>query len=162
MKATAETSIIEKNDRQKIAERLAHLQADTYVLYVKTQNFHWNVTDPRFYSLHKFFEKQYEELAEAVDLLAERIRALQFKAPGSMAQFLELTCLEESSNQLSADRMLHQLELDHDAISADIRPLIKEFQDMKDEGTADLLIERLRFHEKSAWMIRSQFGHPES
>lgn len=156
MRATAE-STIEKSDRQKIADRLAHLLADTYVLYVKTQNFHWNVIDPRFYSLHKFLEEQYEALADAIDEVAERIRALQFKAPGSLNQFLELTCLEESSNQLPADRMLHQLVRDHETISNDIRPLIKEFQDMKDEGSADLLIQRLRFHEKSAWMIRSQF-----
>lgn len=161
MKATQERAI-EKNDRQKIADNLAHLQADTYVLYVKTQNFHWNVVDPRFYSLHKFLETQYQELAEAVDDLAERIRALQFKAPGSMNQFLELTCLEEAGNQLTADRMLHQLVQDHETISNDIRPLIKEFQDMKDEGSADLLIERLRFHEKSAWMIRSQFSQSET
>ena len=155
MRATAE-STIEKSDRQKIADRMAHLMADTYVLYVKTQNFHWNVVDPRFYSLHKFLEAQYEALAEAIDEMAERIRALQFKAPGSLSQFLELTCLEESGNQLNADKMLHQLLRDHDTISSEIRPLIKDFQDMKDEGTADLLIARLRFHEKSAWMIRSQ------
>lgn len=161
MKATAER-VIEKNDRQKIAESLAHLQADTYVLYVKTQNFHWNVTDPRFYSLHKFFEEQYKALADGVDLIAERIRGLQFKAPGSMAQFLELTCLEEANNKLSADQMLHQLLHDHEAISGEIRPQIKEYQDMKDEGSADLLIERLRFHEKSAWMIRAQFLHSET
>lgn len=156
MRATAEKGI-EKNDRQRIGENLAHFLADTYVLYVKTQNFHWNVTDPRFFSLHKFFEEQYKNLAEAVDDIAERIRMIQYKAPGSMAQFLELTCLSESNNQLSADQMIHQLARDHEMISNEIRPLIKDFQDKNDEGSADLLIERLRFHEKSTWMLRSQF-----
>lgn len=156
MRATAEKTI-EKSDRQQIAESLAHFLADTYVLYVKTQNFHWNVTDPRFFSLHKFFEEQYENLADAIDEIAERIRALQYKAPGSMNQFIELSCLEESGNQLPADRMLHQLAQDHELISNEIRPMIKSFQEKKDEGSADLLIQRLRFHEKTAWMIRSQF-----
>jgi starvation-inducible DNA-binding protein len=150
--------LLEKGSRQKVAENLAHLQADTYVLYVKTQNFHWNVTDPRFSALHQFFEEQYKELAEAVDLIAERVRALNLKAPGSMAQFLELTCLSEAENNLAANAMLHQLIEDHETIANQMRPWIPDAQKVKDEGSADLFIERLRVHEKAAWMLRSHFA----
>ena len=148
---------LEQNVRHKIAESLAHFLADTYVLYVKSQNFHWNITDPRFYALHKFFEEQYENLADAVDEIAERIRALQHKAPGTMKEFLDLTCLEEGESSLSGDRMIEQLIQDHESIANHLRPWIPETQKMKDEGTADLFIARLRFHEKSAWMLRSHF-----
>jgi len=143
--------------RQKIAQYLAHLLADTYVLYVKTQNFHWNVTDPRFFSLHKLFEEQYEALAEAIDVIAERIRALQHKTPASLKQFLELSCLDEAGPDLTANAMLEQLIQDHESIANHLRPWIPESQHLKDEGTGDLLIERLRFHEKTAWMLRSHF-----
>lgn len=152
-------AVLEKGARQKTAESLAHLLGDSYVLYVKTQNFHWNVTDPRFISLHEFFEEQYKELAEAVDMIAERIRALNFKAPGSMSQFLELACLSEASNDLTADAMLRQLIEDHETIANQLRPWIPETQKLKDEGSADLFIERLRAHEKAAWMLRSHFTH---
>lgn len=153
---------LERNARHKVSHYLSQALADTYVLYVKTQNFHWNVQDPRFYSLHKFFEEQYEALAEATDDIAERIRALQFKAPGSMKQFLEITNLAEGENDLSANAMIQQLIEDHETIANQIRPWIPDSQKLKDEATADLFIERLRFHEKSAWMLRSHFAHQES
>lgn len=141
----------------QISQNLAQVLADTYVLYVKTQNFHWNLVDERFYFLHKMLEKQYEDLAEAVDELAERIRILGYKAPGSLRQFLELTALDESDNDLDANLMLHHLIEDHTAIANLVRPQIPESQKHGDEGTADLLIERLRYHEKTAWMLRSHF-----
>lgn len=151
------TTLSDHSVRQKIINFLAEILADTYILYVKTQNFHWNVEDERFYSLHKMFEEQYKALAEATDDLAERIRALNGKAPGSMRQFLELSGLEEDSNNLPGDAMLHHLTEDHMALATKIRPLIPESQKHGDEGTGDLLIERLRFHEKTAWMLRSHF-----
>lgn len=150
-------TLMDKGSRQKIVEFIAKALADTYVLYLKTQNFHWNVEDERFYSLHKMFEKQYEELAEAVDDLAERIRALNAKSPATMKQFLELTSLEEGSKNLNGNAMLEQLAHDHTTIANTIRPWIPESQKHGDEGTADLFIERLRYHEKTAWMLRSHF-----
>ena len=131
--------------------------ADTYVLYLKTQNFHWNVIDPRFSDLHKFLEEQYTSLAEAIDEIAERIRMLRFRAPGSMQEFLEITNLEESTGDLSADEMIQQLTNDHDYLANQLRNKIQEAQKMGDEGTADLFIQRLRAHEKAAWMLRSHF-----
>lgn len=140
---------------QKTAQLLAQLLSDTYLLYVKTQNFHWNIVDPRFYALHKMLEEQYEELAEAVDMIAERIRALGLKAPGSMRQFLEMTMLEEAGNNLSGNAMLEQLFSDHQAIARSLYTHIEESSKLGDEGTADLFIQRLRAHEKTAWMLRS-------
>jgi len=138
----------------EVAEVIAQFLADTYVLYVKTQNFHWNVVDPRFFFLHKMFEEQYENLAEATDLLAEQMRSLKFRALGSMKQFLSHASLEESEGDLSADEMLHELVNDHQKMMKDLGTAIEEIQN-KDQGAADLLIERLRFHEKTAWMLRS-------
>lgn len=151
------STVINQSISHKVAKILSHSLADTYLLYLKTQNFHWNVVDPRFYALHIMLEKQYEELAEAIDVIAERIRTLNVRAPASMQQFLELTSLEENHNDLDANEMLRQLVEDHMAISNQIRPLIPECQKLGDEGSADLLIDRLRFHEKTAWMIRSHF-----
>lgn len=152
-----ETLAAEQKSAQKIIQDLSQLLADTYILYLKTQNFHWNIIDPRFFSLHKMFETQYEELEETVDELAERIRALGHKAPASMKQFLELTSLEEADNDLDANKMLHQLIHDHTAISSTLKPKIPETQKLGDEGTADIYIERVRYHDKTAWMLRSHF-----
>jgi starvation-inducible DNA-binding protein len=153
MKATLS---LEKNASKQIAHDLSIFLSDTYVLYVKTQNFHWNVVDPRFYSLHLFLEKQYEELAEAADIIAERIRALGEKSPGSLGSFLELTTLDEAGRDLSAEDMLQELLHDHEQMIRWIRPQIEQSQKLGDEGTADMLIQRLRAHEKASWMIRSQ------
>lgn len=144
------------------AQLLTQTLADTYILYLKTQNFHWNVKDPRFSDLHLFFEKQYQELAEAVDVIAERIRILKFRAPASMQEFLEITSLEESIGDVSADEMIQILLNDNESIAQKIRPLIPESQKKGDEGTADLLIERLRAHEKAAWMLRSHFTNADN
>lgn len=144
-----------KTSHQEIAKDLSKLLANTYILYVKTQNFHWNVEDPRFYSLHKFFEEQYEELAEALDTIAERIRMIGEKSPAALTAFLKLATLKDAGNQLSGDKMLQALLQDHEALIRDLHPQIEFSNDHEDEGTGDMLIERLRAHEKAAWMIRS-------
>jgi starvation-inducible DNA-binding protein len=141
--------------RQQIAQNLSLILADTYILYTKTQNFHWNVTDPRFYSLHLLLEKQYEELAQALDDIAERIRMLGERAPGSLKQFIDMSSLKESTADIGADEMLEILLNDHETLSRFIRERISLAGKLGDEGTADLLIQRLRAHEKSAWMLRS-------
>lgn len=152
MKKSASVSV-----SQELIEKLSEILADTYVLYTKTQNFHWNVVDPRFYSLHKLFEKQYEELAEALDELAERIRMIHGKAPGSMQEFLQLTSIKESSNELSGNQMIQELIQGHTIIIGGIRPLIQRASELDDDGTMDLLTQRLRAHEKILWMLQSHF-----
>lgn len=146
---------LDKTVRQQLAQNLSLILADTYILYAKTQNFHWNVMDPRFYSLHLFFEKQYRELAEALDEIAERIRMLGERAPGSLKQFIEVSSLKESNGDLTAEEMLVELLKDHEALCRFIRERIELASKLGDEGTQDLLIQRLRAHEKMAWMLRS-------
>ena len=143
------------NAAQEVAEALGRLLSDTYVLYVKTQNYHWNLVDPRFSSLHKLFEGQYEELAEAIDEIAERIRMIGYKAPGSLRGFLAHTQLEESEEEVDGDVMVDQLLSDHETVIRSLRKQVPEAQSRGDEGSADLMIQRLRAHEKAAWMLRS-------
>lgn len=151
------TAVLEQKSARQCVRELGIFLADTYILYLKSQNFHWNVVDPRFHSLHEFFEDQYKELAEAVDLIAERIRALGERSPATMREFLELTRLQEpSQHHLTGDEMLKNLLKDHESIIQWLRPAIDQTNAI-DSGTGDLLIERLRVHEKSAWMIRSHF-----
>tara|TARA_R110000868_G_scaffold60378_1_gene184532 strand:- start:524 stop:970 length:447 start_codon:yes stop_codon:yes gene_type:complete len=138
-----------------VADGLSHLLADTYLLYLKTQNFHWNVTGSHFTSLHHLFEEQYVQLTEAADLLAERIRALQAIAPGSFAEFLELTSLKEASGEYTANDMVASLLKDHEAISSSIERLLKSIENEGDEVTTDMLIQRKTEHDKTAWMLRS-------
>ncbi|MBS4167430.1 DNA starvation/stationary phase protection protein [Parachlamydia sp. AcF125] len=142
---------------EPICKSLAQVLADTYILYVKTQNFHWNVVDPRFYSLHKMLEDQYAELAEALDEIAERMRMLNGKSPATMKKFLELGSLSEAEGGLSGDEMLQILINDHAALIKTVRKKIEEAQTLQDEGTADMLIQRLRAHEKNHWMLQSHF-----
>lgn len=149
------STTLDRNTAEQIAQILGQLLADTYIAYVKTQNFHWNLIDPRFHSLHKMFEGNYEQLAEATDELAERIRMLKLKSPGSMKEFLELGSLEESGSDLTGDEMVQRLCQDREALAHYIRPKIEEVIKMGDEGTGDLLIQHLRMHEKAAWMLRS-------
>lgn len=149
---------LEKSVEQQVAHALGLLLADTYVLYTKTQNFHWNLIDPRFYSLHLFLEEQYKELAEANDEIAERIRMLGERSPGSLAQFLEMTNLSESDGHIGGNDMLQELLEDHEHLCSYIREQIELCSNLGDEGTADLLIKRIREHEKHAWMLRSHLG----
>jgi len=142
--------------RKQIAQSLCLFLADIYVLYVKTQNFHWNVIDSRFSSLQLFFEKQYKMLAKAIDEIAERIRNLGELAPGSLKQFLDMTSLKESDGNLSADEMIQELLKDHESICRFLRERILLVSKLGDEGTSEILIRLLSTHEKSAWMLRSQ------
>jgi starvation-inducible DNA-binding protein len=146
---------LERNICEEVASTIAQVLANTYVLYTKTQNFHWNLVDPRFYSLHLLFEKQYEELADAVDLLAERMRMIGAKSPGAMRQFIELASLEESEGDLNGDQMIQELMEDHTLCANVLRPLVGNIADLGDEGTSDLFVSLLRAHEKNAWMLRS-------
>jgi len=149
---------LDKKTCQRVGASLSRALANTYLLQVKSQNFHWNVVDPRFHSLHEFFQEQYEALFEAVDEIAERIRMLGLKSPGSLREFLDLGTLDEADVNLSGDEMLSELLSDHEAVIVSLREMIKEAMDLGDEGTGDMLIDRLRFHEKTAWMLHSHLG----
>lgn len=146
---------ISEADRRAIAEGLSRLLADTYTLYVKTHNFHWNVTGPLFNTLHLMFEQQYTELATAVDEIAERIRALGFPAPGSYKQFGALTSVEEEEGVPSAEEMIAQLAKDQETVTRTAREVFPVAEKADDEPTADLLTQRMLIHEKTAWMLRS-------
>lgn len=146
---------ISEAERDSVVELLNHILADTYLLYLKTQNFHWNVTGPLFPQLHTLFESQYTALSEAVDTLAERIRALGSHAPGSFSSFLALTTLEEAKDVPNAESMLAQLLDDHESIVRGMRAGFDLLDDAGDEVTLDLFIQRMADHEKTAWMLRS-------
>ncbi len=141
--------------RSNIAQGLSGLLADTYTLYLKTHNFHWNVTGPRFHDLHAMFEEQYLELAEAVDEIAERIRTLGFPAPGSYAQFGKLSEIRESTDVPAANDMIRQLMEGNETVARRARQVLPKAQDVSDESTAGLLADRMARHEKVAWMLRS-------
>lgn len=141
----------------QITQKLAHFLSDTYVLYIKTQNFHWNMSGPEFFMYHRLLEEQYKELAEAIDELAERIRMLGQLAPGSMKQFLELSSLKESPVTLKWDAMIKELVGAHEEMIEHCHALIAFTDEVEDQGTSDLLIERIRAHSKQAWLLRSHF-----
>jgi len=146
---------INEKDRAEIAQGLSHLLADTYTLYLKTHNFHWNVKGPMFQTLHLMFETQYNELALAVDMIAERIRALDFPAPGTYREFGKLTSIKESEGVPVARDMIRQLVDGQEAVARTARSLFPVVDRASDEPTADLLTQRLQVHEKAAWMLRS-------
>lgn len=146
---------IEEHDRSEIAQGLSHLLADTYTLYLKTHNFHWNVTGPMFQTLHLMFEQQYNELALAVDLIAERIRALGFPAPGTYKEFVELSSIREEEGVPSAQEMIRKLVEGQEAVVRTARSIFPAVERSHDEPTADLLTQRMQVHEKTAWMLRS-------
>lgn len=146
---------ISENDRREIAEGLSRLLADTYTLYLKTHNFHWNVTGPMFQQLHKMFETQYQELAEAVDTIAERIRALGQLAPATYGEFVRLSSIRESTGSIPASEMVRQLVDGHETIVRTARSILPVVNRANDEATLDVLTERTRYHEKTAWMLRS-------
>lgn len=139
----------------EIAKKLSHFLADNFALYVKTLNYHWNMVGPEFFMYHKLLEEQYQELAEASDELAERIRMLGFQAPATMQDFLKLTCLKEGKAGLSQDKMIAELVKDHESMVSHAHGLIAFTDEKKDQGTSDLVIERLRFSDKAAWLLRS-------
>ncbi len=146
---------IDREQREKIAGGLARLLADSYTLYLKTHNYHWNVTGPQFNTLHTMFEEQYTELAAAVDEIAERIRALGIKAPGSYTAFTELTSIEEGNGDESAEEMIRQLVIGQETVARTAREAFPAAEEGSDEPSADLLTQRMQIHEKNAWMLRS-------
>jgi starvation-inducible DNA-binding protein len=146
---------ISEADRKKIAEGLSRLLADSYTLYLKTHNFHWNVTGPMFQTLHLMFETQYTELATAVDLIAERIRSLGFPAPGTYQEFVKLSSIRETIGVPAATDMIRQLIEGQEAVVRTARGIFDAVDSAHDEATADLLTQRMQFHEKTAWMLRS-------
>jgi starvation-inducible DNA-binding protein len=145
-------------DREEIATQLSKLLADSYTLYLKTHNYHWNVTGPLFNTLHLMFEGQYTELATAVDEIAERIRALGIKAPGTYSQFAKLTSIDEGSGDESAEEMIRQLVIGQEAVIRTAREAFPAADAAHDEPTADLLTQRMQVHEKNAWMLRSMLS----
>jgi starvation-inducible DNA-binding protein len=149
---------ISDKDRKKIAEGLSRLLADTYTLYLKTHNFHWNVTGPMFNTLHLMFETQYTELSTAVDLIAERIRALGFPAPGSYKEYAKLSSIPEADGTPDAEEMLRQLVQGQEAVVRTAREVFPATDAANDEPTADLLTQRMQTHEKTAWMLRAMLG----
>ncbi|WP_119679064.1 Dps family protein [Indioceanicola profundi] len=141
--------------RKALAEGLARVLADTYTLLGKTHGFHWNVTGHHFHSLHEMFQDQYEDLTDAVDELAERIRALGHFSPGSLSQFLKLTSIEDEHGVPSADEMVRQLVRDNELVTRACREVVAIAQDAGDTVTEDLMNQRMAYHEKAAWMLRA-------
>ena len=146
---------IKENDRSAIAEGLSKLLADTFTLYLKTHNFHWNVTGKMFRTLHLMFEEEYNELWTATDLIAERIRALGFPAPATYKEFSSLSSIKETDGIPAAEDMMRLLVEGHEAVIRTARSVFPLTDEVHDEPTADLLTQRMQVHEKTAWMLRS-------
>lgn len=146
---------ISEEQRRAIADGLSRTLADTYTLYLKTHNFHWNVTGPMFQTLHLMFEGQYNELALAVDAIAERIRALGFPAPGTYSEYAKLSSISETEGVPTAEEMIALLVEGQEAVARTARTVFAVADEANDEPTADLLTQRLQIHEKNAWMLRS-------
>lgn len=142
-------------DRERVVKALSHLLADTYTLYLKTHNFHWNVEGPMFNTLHLMFMEQYTEMWQALDEIAERIRALGYPAPGTYKAFAELSSIEETGGVPEALEMVRLLVKGHEAVARTARSAFGPVEKAGDESTADLLTQRLQVHEKTAWMLRS-------
>ena len=146
---------ISAQDRAAVAENLKHLLADSYSLYLQTHNFHWNVTGPMFNQLHLMFEEHYTELAVAVDDIAERIRSLDVAAPGTYSEFAQLSSIEEVGGVPAADEMVAILTKGHEQVVKTCRAALSVAQDADDESSAALISDRMRIHEKTAWMLRA-------
>ena len=146
---------ISETDRKTIAGELSKLLADSYTLYLKTHGFHWNVTGSMFQTLHLMFEQQYTELSTAVDLIAERIRALGVYAPATYSDFSRLTSIKEPNGIPNSREMIQQLMEGHEAIVRTARSAFAAIERANDEASADLLTQRMQLHEKTAWMLRS-------
>ena len=146
---------IEEADRIEIAEGLKRLLADSYTLYLQTHNFHWNVTGPQFRELHLMFEEHYTELATAVDDIAERIRTLDVVAPGTYREFAQLSSINEVEGVPSSAKMVNLLTSGHEQVVKTSREVLRVAQQAEDESTASLVSDRMRIHEKTAWMLRA-------
>jgi len=149
---------ISQENREAISAGLSRLLADSYTLYLKTHNYHWNVTGPQFNTLHQMFEEQYTELATAVDEIAERIRALGVRAPGSYKEYAAMTNIEEAVGEESAEEMIRQLAVGQETVVRTAREAFPAADAANDEPTADLLTQRMQIHEKNAWMLRSMLA----
>lgn len=146
---------ISKSNRENIAEGLKRLLADSYTLYLQTHNFHWNVTGPQFRELHLMFEEHYTELATAVDEIAERIRTLGVAAPGTYKAFAQLSSIEEVDGVPDAKEMVSLLTKGHEQVVKTCREALGPAQEADDESSAALISDRMRIHEKTAWMLRA-------
>jgi starvation-inducible DNA-binding protein len=146
---------ISEKERKAIANGLSSLLADSYTLYLKTHNYHWNVTGPMFNTLHLMFEAQYTELAVAVDVIAERIRALGFPAPGTYKAYARLSTIKEVDGVPGAQEMIADLVKGQEAVVRTARSVFKVVEKANDQPSADLLTQRMQVHEKTAWMLRS-------
>ena len=140
---------------KNVSDSLKVALADSYILYLKTQNYHWNVTGPNFKSFHIMFEEQYKDLFTAVDLLAERIRALGKKAPGSFGKYSKITNIKEGNEDIDATSMIKELAEDQDIIVKTLTNVLKEADNMGDEVTAGIATDRIEIHQKNAWMLKS-------
>jgi starvation-inducible DNA-binding protein len=147
--------IIRRTGMSDVKEKLAITLADTYTLYLKTQNYHWHVTGPNFSGLHALFEMQYRELAEAVDEIAERMLTLGYDAPATFKEFMSLRRIEEGNSNLSAKEMVEELSNDNTRLVKDLNQAMSIAQSNNDEGTANLLADRIAAHEKASWMLRA-------
>ena len=146
---------LSEKQRKDIAEGLSHLLADSYSLYLKTHNFHWNVVGPMFETLHLMFETQYKEMAEAVDEIAERIRTLGFPAPATYSAFMKLSSIKDTEGVPDANEMIRELVVGHESVVKTARSIFPKVEAANDPGTTDLLTRRMEVHEKAAWMLRS-------
>lgn len=146
---------ISERHREEIAKGLSRVLADSYMAYLKTHNYHWNVTGELFHSLHEQFEEQYTELAGAIDEIAERIRSLGHRAPGSFREYSEITSIGEDTDQPDALEMVRRLAVDNETILRTAREVLPVCEEAGDEATLDLLTQRLHVHSKTAWMLRS-------
>ncbi len=146
---------INEEDRVKIADGLKHLLADSYTLYLQTHNFHWNVTGPQFRELHLMFEEHYTELATAVDEIAERIRTLDVPAPGTYKAFAALSSIDEVEGVPDSNQMVRTLTRAHEQVVKTCREALVPAQEAGDESTVALVSDRMRVHEKTAWMLRA-------
>ena len=147
---------INEENRELVASQLKCLLADSYTLYLQTHNFHWNITGPLFVQLHTLFEEHYTELAVAVDDIAERIRSLGLYAPGTYKEFVELSSIDEVAGTPEAQEMVAILTANHEMLVKTCRAALKVAQETDDESSAALISDRMRVHEKTAWMLRSQ------
>lgn len=146
---------MENDTRKTCADALARVLGDTFVLYTKAHNFHWNVEGPKFFALHEMFEAQYTELADAMDDIAERIRALDEYAPGTTAALSALARVQETDAQLSAEEMVRETIADYETVCATVTEALKIAQDAEDEASAGMLGDRLEVHQKAIWMMKS-------
>ncbi|MES2527467.1 MAG: Dps family protein [Bdellovibrionota bacterium] len=149
---------INEKDRKALCHGLSKFLADSYLLYLKTQNYHWNVTGKMFAQLHVLFEEEYKELAEAVDEIAERIRALGEYAPGTFAAFSKVSSIKEESSIPTAEEMIQNLVIGHETVVSTARELMSLTEECEDDVTADMLTQRMQVHEKAAWMLRSMIS----